>query len=112
MICSEETGTISLAEGGRLHRDLDRDQLQALLRRLYLQDDVDTTLPLDGVGHVTERGTGTGKHATHTSSHGSHTTGHTSSHVSHNPHTAPHAAAPHAAAPHTTSQTPSKGGTP
>jgi diadenylate cyclase len=39
VICSEETGTISLAEGGRLHRDLDKEQLQALLRRMYLQDD-------------------------------------------------------------------------
>jgi diadenylate cyclase len=55
IICSEETGTISLAEGGRLHRDLDREQLQSLLRRLYLQDEGDVvlgsgasgTLPLD-----------------------------------------------------------------
>jgi diadenylate cyclase len=39
VICSEETGTISLAEGGRLHRDLDKESLQALLQRLYLQDD-------------------------------------------------------------------------
>jgi len=39
VICSEETGTISLAEGGRLHRDLDKEQLYELLRKLYLQDD-------------------------------------------------------------------------
>lgn len=39
IIVSEETGTISLAEGGRLHRDLDRDQLANLLRRLYLQEE-------------------------------------------------------------------------
>jgi diadenylate cyclase len=39
IVVSEETGTISLAEGGRLHRDLDRDQLAHLLRRLYLQEE-------------------------------------------------------------------------
>jgi diadenylate cyclase len=39
VICSEETGTISLAEGGRLHRDLDKEQLYELLKKLYLQDD-------------------------------------------------------------------------
>lgn len=52
VICSEETGTISLAEGGRLHRDLDREQLFELLRKLYLQDDTQHELPL---GDGTER---------------------------------------------------------
>jgi len=48
VICSEETGTISLAEGGRLHRDLDREQLFELLRKLYLQDDSQKDIPLEG----------------------------------------------------------------
>ncbi|MBI3726029.1 TIGR00159 family protein [bacterium] len=57
VICSEETGTISVAEGGRLHRDLDKEQLQDLLRRLYLQEEVaapahegdtKTAIPLEG----------------------------------------------------------------
>ncbi len=39
VICSEETGTISLAEGGRLHRDLDKEQLSQLLQKFYLQDE-------------------------------------------------------------------------
>ncbi|MEZ0230662.1 MAG: diadenylate cyclase CdaA [Planctomycetota bacterium] len=39
VICSEETGTISLAEAGRLHRDLDKEQLSQLLQKLYLQDE-------------------------------------------------------------------------
>ncbi len=47
VICSEETGTISLAEGGRLHRDLDREQLFELLRKRYLQDDSPDELPLE-----------------------------------------------------------------
>jgi diadenylate cyclase len=53
VIVSEETGAISLAEGGRLHRDLDREQLLTLLRRLYLQDEatvVDAPLLEDSVG--------------------------------------------------------------
>lgn len=36
VIVSEETGIISIAEGGRLHRNLDRDKLMALLHELYL----------------------------------------------------------------------------
>jgi diadenylate cyclase len=47
VICSEETGTISLAEGGRLHRDLDREQLFELLRKLYLQDETQHDLALE-----------------------------------------------------------------
>ncbi len=47
VICSEETGTISLAEGGRLHRDLDREQLFELLRKLYLQDETQQDLTLE-----------------------------------------------------------------
>lgn len=47
VICSEETGTISLAEGGRLHRDLDKEQLQDLLRKLYLQDETTGEVALD-----------------------------------------------------------------
>jgi diadenylate cyclase len=46
VICSEETGTISLAEGGTLHRDLDKEQLYELLKKLYLQDDTHD-LPLE-----------------------------------------------------------------
>jgi diadenylate cyclase len=42
VIVSEETGAISLAEGGVLHRDLDRDGLVALLERLYLQREDET----------------------------------------------------------------------
>ena len=38
VVVSEETGTISLAEGGRLRRDLDREKLVELLPRLYLPD--------------------------------------------------------------------------
>ena len=34
VVVSEETGTISLAEGGRLHRDLDRESLLAMLADL------------------------------------------------------------------------------
>jgi diadenylate cyclase len=61
VICSEETGSISLAEGGRLHRDLDREQLQSLLRRLYLMEDSDGPLSLgDAPVSVSEpRGTTT-----------------------------------------------------
>jgi diadenylate cyclase len=47
VICSEETGTISLAEGGHLHRDLDREQLFELLRKLYLQDETQQDLALE-----------------------------------------------------------------
>ena len=36
LIVSEETGAISLAEGGTLHRDLDREGLMKLLTELYL----------------------------------------------------------------------------
>ncbi len=36
LVVSEETGSISLAEGGILHRDLDREALIDLLDRLYL----------------------------------------------------------------------------
>lgn len=35
VVVSEETGTISLAEGGRLHRELDRESLMRMLRELY-----------------------------------------------------------------------------
>jgi diadenylate cyclase len=47
VICSEETGTISLAEGGRLHRDLDKEQLSQLLHKLYLQDEATPAVALD-----------------------------------------------------------------
>ena len=40
VVVSEETGTISLAEGGRLHRDLDRESLLAML--------ADLSRPADG----------------------------------------------------------------
>ncbi len=45
VIVSEETGIISLAEGGRLHRDLDRESLLALLEEHYLsaQEEQETT---------------------------------------------------------------------
>lgn len=48
VIVSEETGGISLAEGGTLHRDLDREGLLNLLEELFLNDE-DTTvvIPLD-----------------------------------------------------------------
>lgn len=36
VIVSEETGTISFAEGGRLHRELDRESLVAMLEQHYL----------------------------------------------------------------------------
>lgn len=36
VVVSEETGTISLAEGGRLHRELDRESLLQMLKDLYL----------------------------------------------------------------------------
>ncbi len=36
VIVSEETGTISFAEGGRLHRELDREALVAMLEQHYL----------------------------------------------------------------------------
>jgi diadenylate cyclase len=39
VVVSEETGIISLAEGGRLHRELDHDTLLTLLRDLYLSRD-------------------------------------------------------------------------
>ena len=82
VICSEETGTISLAEGGRLHRDLDREQLLALLRRLYLQDDGDGTVAVGPDGGLVvnpERGTITTKSSsTATSSTTSSTTSTTS----------------------------------
>jgi diadenylate cyclase len=36
LVVSEETGSISLAEAGILHRDLDREALSEMLDRLYL----------------------------------------------------------------------------
>lgn len=47
VIVSEETGTISLAEGGRLHRELDRESLLQMLKDLYLTpEDEDEPPPL------------------------------------------------------------------
>jgi diadenylate cyclase len=47
VVVSEETGIISLAEGGRLHRELDRESLLALLKDLYLTpEDEDEEPPL------------------------------------------------------------------
>lgn len=52
VVVSEETGGVSLAEGGTLHRDLDREGLNDLLEELYLAGDDDTTVvvPLDESG--------------------------------------------------------------
>jgi diadenylate cyclase len=58
VICSEETGTISLAEGGKLHRDLDREQLYELLNRLYLQEEPND-VPLAETDTVPPKGTTT-----------------------------------------------------
>lgn len=56
IVVSEETGSISLAEGGVLHRDLDRERLIEMLDRLYLspiqgedEDQADATAPEDEV---------------------------------------------------------------
>lgn len=47
VVVSEETGTISLAEGGRLHRELDRESLLQMLKDLYLSpEDEDEPPPL------------------------------------------------------------------
>lgn len=48
VVVSEETGTISLAEGGRLHRELDRESLLTMLKELYLTPEDDDDPP--GVG--------------------------------------------------------------
>ncbi|MCO5166853.1 MAG: diadenylate cyclase CdaA [Planctomycetes bacterium] len=48
VVVSEETGTISLAEGGRLHRELDRESLLTMLKELYLTPEDDDEPP--GVG--------------------------------------------------------------
>ena len=56
VIVSEETGNISLAQGGKLHRDLDRDQLLELLRKLYLADDnASDGLLADDIGKERDR---------------------------------------------------------
>lgn len=64
VVVSEETGTISLAEGGRLHRELDRESLLQMLKDLYLATDDDEEPaptpepPLEGG----PAGTATGSH--------------------------------------------------
>ncbi len=45
VVVSEETGTISLAEGGRLHRELDRESLLEMLKELYLATDEEEDEP-------------------------------------------------------------------
>ena len=56
VIVSEETGQISLAEAGTLHRDLDRDTLQRLLDELYLarQEEKPPQQPPPGEGNLGE----------------------------------------------------------
>lgn len=50
VVVSEETGTISVAEGGRLHRELDRESLLQLLHDLFAaQDDEDEAPPQEGL---------------------------------------------------------------
>jgi diadenylate cyclase len=45
VVVSEETGIISLAEGGRLHRELDRESLLHLLKDLYLTPEEEAEEP-------------------------------------------------------------------
>ncbi|RMG13318.1 MAG: TIGR00159 family protein [Planctomycetota bacterium] len=53
VVVSEETGGISLAEGGVLHRDLGREELHELLERLYLRrDDEESAQPPTETGAV------------------------------------------------------------
>lgn len=62
VVVSEETGTISLAEGGRLHRELDRESLLQMLKDLYLSpEDEDEPPPLPlGDAETNPPGDGTG----------------------------------------------------
>lgn len=69
VVVSEETGTISLAEGGRLHRELDRESLLQMLKDLYLATDEEEEPPPvpDPTGTNPQvdggaAGTGTGSH--------------------------------------------------
>lgn len=45
VVVSEETGTISIAEGGRLHRELDRESLLQLLHDLFAAEDDEDEAP-------------------------------------------------------------------
>jgi diadenylate cyclase len=61
VVVSEETGIISLAEGGRLHRELDRDSLLQLLKDLYLAPEEEEEEPpplVDPPGPQAGDGTG------------------------------------------------------
>lgn len=69
IVCSEETGAISLAEGGNLHRELDREQLLKLLHEMYLKQEEDeeggdggAPAPVDPSGKPSAK-TATGSHA-------------------------------------------------
>ena len=50
LVVSEETGIISLAERGKLHRNLDRDSLQDMLRTLYIKPQKEDQGDLDVSG--------------------------------------------------------------
>lgn len=55
VIVSEETGAISLAEGGRLHRDLEKDSLAALLEEHYMRPQENLPAP-EGAAEEEEEG--------------------------------------------------------
>lgn len=65
VVVSEETGIISLAEGGRLHRELDRESLLQMLKDLYLTPEEESeeaplgeVPPAEGAGGQTTLGGG------------------------------------------------------